>query len=141
MSSGGRLFVTPDELRREPNPAFSHPHGGEGRCGGAEGHGTNEAPSYRRGREEIRAREPQSSAAAGQSERFSAGGAYGSSTVKPRQNDKQKNKNTYSNVGHVTDNSRLVALREGMRMSVILGEPLCRRNIPMRRVGNDFMKK
>ena len=43
LGSSQRLFVTPDEhARRMAAQNNKHPHGGEGNCGGTEGHGTPE---------------------------------------------------------------------------------------------------
>ena len=46
MNSGQRLYVTPEEramrMAAQQQNASRHPHGGEGNCGGNEGHGTPE---------------------------------------------------------------------------------------------------
>ena len=42
MNSEQRLYVTPEERARRMAERRTHPHGGEGRCGGNEGHGTPE---------------------------------------------------------------------------------------------------
>ena len=106
MNSAQRLFVTPEELSRRKADESRHPHGGEGKCGGNEGHGTPELQRKK-------------------AEQGSVGGG------KPRA-EAPKPPERKAPVKHAGKAENAVGvsreqLASAMRLSFALGEPACRR--------------
>lgn len=112
MNSSQKLYVTPEELarRKAEMKKNAHPHGGEGRCGGNEGHG---APELQRKR----------------AEQGRDGKGVNPPPERPRaadhvdSADKPATKNGKSGSDAV-DRDKLVS---AMRLAFALSEPVCRR--------------
>ena len=130
MAENGRLYATPEEFFGREQNNGRHPHGGEGNCGGKEGHGTPELD--RRSSQHPRNGGPK-------------GGRQDSARTRNAKN--KQNKSTDNAPKQPTSapcepksgcgtsgngNGKAEINREnvilGMKMAVILSEPLCRRN-------------
>ena len=125
MGSSQRLFVTPEEhAQRVKAQNNNHPHGGEGNCGGSEGHGTPELLMKKSREGKI------SSSETVGAEKNASRNANGA----PRQNipqyrsrataERNDVKNIAQNRGALSVNEQLLS---AMKFSFVLGEPACRR--------------
>jgi len=122
MNSRERLFVTPEERARRlaasGGQRSAHPHGGEGRCGGKEGHGTPEL--VRNGAE--RRQGGAQSAPKGNAQanvRAERSGNGGTPAPKP-----SRASDTVSVANAKISGEQLA---NAMKLSFALGEPACRR--------------
>ena len=129
MGSANRLFVTPDELRGGVMPDPSHPHGGEGKCGGNEGHGSRGMSDKRQ------------DGFVGGNASSAPSASMPRNTVSQKSVGKRKSNASSRNDKTSSDNARVNALRAGIRMSVVLGEPKCRSYMASRRGFGNCNKK
>ena len=115
MNPNQRLYVTPEERARRMAEQNKHPHGGEGNCGGREGHGTPE----------LQQKKAERGTASDGEARNGSGGRRGakpsdapvSSAAKGSVNDSVPSGNGISRE----------QLNSAIKLSFALGEPACRR--------------
>lgn len=115
MNPNQRLYVTPEERAKRMAEQNRHPHGGEGKCGGREGHGT---PELRR-MEAERGDAPRGGVHDGAAELREV--KQPESTVRPGGRDSLR---ASFPGGNELSREQLVS---AMRLSFALGEPACRR--------------
>ena len=123
MNSSQRLFVTPEEHARRMAEQNRHPHGGEGDCGGSEGHGTPELmrkrAEERNGRNAGKGNERKDAVTSRdcKNPEPTKRAPKESAPADTRMSDKQRKS---------IDMSR-EQIVSAMRLSFVLGEPACRK--------------
>ena len=141
QNNGNRLFVTPNQsnnpYRRQNNNPYggrqSHPHNGEGNCGGIEGHGKNDTvrrpPEPQRSYANGRAVSPDGKQVAPNGkENIAAGKASRGEKNNPAlKKENQGAEEEATAAFGVRAGITVEDARRGFTMSLILGEPLCRR--------------
>ena len=121
MNNPQKLFITPEEHARRmaTEQRSRHQHGGEGRCGGTEGHGTPELKRRSNGGARIS---------------MTTTDMPGKSLLSPSVDDSTK-------VSNISNNKTVAVSREqvisAIRLSFALGEPACRRY----GLGSPFVRK
>ena len=118
VNSGQKLYVTPEERARRmaaQQNGGRHPHGGEGNCGGNEGHGT---PDLLRKQAENQKKTGKGNAAPNASAQAQATGSpkKNAHAVKPAASSLK-----------TTGAPSREQLASAMKLSFALGEPACRR--------------
>ena len=137
VNSNQRLFVTPEERARRLSEQGRHPHGGEGNCGGNEGHGTPELQRQNAAKQGSGATERVKPARDNRNQAADKGKPNApTATAKPAEQPavKKANSEALSN-GQVLTREKIVS---AMKLSFALGEPACRRYgmpTPFRRHG------
>lgn len=111
MNNPQKLFITPEEhaRRRATEQRKGHPHGGEGNCGGKEGHGTPELNRKTSGG-------VQKSSVSADKRRATSYPPHGSEQSKSSVSTRDKNVSL--------SREQVVS---AMKLSFALGEPACRR--------------
>ena len=123
MNSNQRLFVTPEEHARRMAEQNRHPHGGEGECGGNEGHGNPELMRKRAEERNVR----NAGKSSGRTEAVTPRDRKSTPPVKhvPKENATADNRVPGKQV-KARDMSR-EQIVSAMRVSFVLGEPACRK--------------
>ena len=137
MNSNQRLFVTPEERARRLSEQGRHPHGGEGNCGGNEGHGTPELQRQKAAKQGSGAKERGKPVRDNRNQAADKGKPSSpAGTAKPAEQSafKKGAAEALSN-GQGLTREQIVS---AMKLSFALGEPACRRYgmpTPFRRNG------
>lgn len=125
-----RLFVLPDEKKGGMPDSKSHPHMGEGNCGGNEGHGTNE----RRGRSSVTQRGHETVSdnrtQARNSQKRMGEAPDGKNQCRdtvPNAVAEQKKESLKQPMPQTVKAINPKTVCDGIRMAVLLGEPACMR--------------
>lgn len=126
MNSNQRLFVTPEEHARRLSEQGRHPHGGEGNCGGREGHGTPELQRQKAAEQGSRAavqmkpsHDDRKQADATEKQNASAGKTKSADQPAAKKTDDEALIN-----GQAPTREQIVS---ALKLSFALGEPACRR--------------
>ena len=129
MAEHGRLYVTPDEFFGREQNNGRHPHGGEGNCGGSEGHGT---PELNRQSAQARQSNTRNGGRQDPARNRNAKNKQSKPTEKAKKlpETAKKEQKPQESVQVSGDGESLLTRENavlGMKMAVILSEPLCRR--------------